>query len=204
MKKNIYYLLCVVLLGFSLTGCAKETEDTPKQEMTITQVKVDELKPQTDDYSQYTFEEANLLCAIPDGFVTTDLEGEYIHQTYPKDLSSINHVIFDSDMDTTQKTQDEFESEIETEYHEAYGDDVDIKITQYDKVVIDNRPALWIMYNFDFRDERYDALMVIIYNGTESNYVTYLQGPGGEWMDKFIKSAKSLRYEAIKDAEQVN
>lgn len=201
MRHKIYLAILVSLLALSFSGCAKEeADDSDKGQMTITQVKVDELKDSSEGEIEYTFEPAELLCSIPKGFVETEYAGEYIHETYPKDLSSINHVIFDSPDDVTQKTQEEFEEEIENEYHDAYGDVVDIEVTQYDKIVVDNRPGLWIMYNFDFRDERYDALMVILYNGTESNYVTYLQGPGGDWMDKFIRSAKSLKYEALNNA----
>ena len=91
-------------------------------------------------------------------------------------------------------TREEYVDKMEKEYYEAYGEEVKINITQYDKIMVDGRPGLWIMYDFEFKGEEYNTLAIILYNGVETNYITYLEGPGADWMDKFVESAKSIAY----------
>lgn len=201
MKKKISILLLTLLVASSLLACGKKAEtneapkETKKANNTITQVAVDAIAEEAEE--EYKFGPAELVCSMPDGFNETDFAGEYIHKSYPKDLSSINYIISESDDDPTLVTEDEFKAQLETEYKDAYGDDVEINITQYDSIVVDGRPGLWIMYNFDFRGDDYNALMVILYNGTESHNITYLQGPGADWMKAFADSAMSIGFKEL-------
>lgn len=196
--KKLKASFLIALISLSVMACGKEkaVENTTTQSKpantTIREVNVESIAAPYEEESEYTFAPAELVCTIPDGFSESDYDGEYLYKTYPKDVSSINQVISESDEDPTLKTQDEFVQELQAEYKSAYGEDIAINVTQYDNIVVDNRPGLWIMYNFDFRGEDYNVLMVILYNGTESNYVTYLQGPGADWMEAFVNSAMSI------------
>lgn len=200
--KNRTFLLLISILCLVLCACGKKDNTTSSSEgekQVIHQVYVDNIKPEEEEVIEYTYGPANLICIVPDEFKETKNAGEYLTKDYPKDVSSINQVISESEENPTLKTQEEFEASIEEEYHNAYGDEVDIDITQYDSIVVDGRPGLWVMYNFDFRGESYNILMVILYNGTETNYITYMEGPGSYWMDKFADSAVTIHFEEIEE-----
>ena len=90
------------------------------------------------------------------------------------------------------------ETEIQ-DYYDGYGEKVEVNVTQYDKIMVDGRPGLWIMYNFDFRGEHFETLLVILYNGTESHSVTFLQGPGTDHMEEFIETANTIGFSKIEE-----
>ncbi len=145
--------------------------------------------------SEYTFGPEPLRCELPKAFKESEYEGEYYTKKFPKDLSSINQVIIESDEDPTQKTKEEFADMVKEEFAEAYGDSIEINITQFDKMMITGRPALVVMYDYTFKSDPYSVLAYVIYNGTETNYVTYMQGPGADWMDEFIKSGNTIHFD---------
>ncbi|MCR5503066.1 MAG: hypothetical protein K6F53_08655 [Lachnospiraceae bacterium] len=150
---------------------------------------------------EFTFGPADLRCEIPKGFVESEYEGEYYTKKYPKDVSSINQVIIESDENTTLMTKDEYIKMVQVEFAEAYGDNINVNITQFDKMMITGRPALVVMYDYKFKGDTYSVLTYMIYNGTETNYVTYLQGPGADWMDAFIESGNTLHFDDATDGE---
>lgn len=202
MKKRIISIILAVAT-VSLVACGKndvktvtlengETVEAKEIKEVIREVVIDNIEAKEDD--EYTFGPASIVCNIPAGFEEGDFSGEYLHKSYPKDISSINQVISESDIDPTVRSKEDFELSVEKEYKDAYGDDVDINISQYDKITVDGRPGLWIMYNFKFRNEGYEVLEIILYNGDESNYITYLQGPGADWMKDFVDSAMSISF----------
>lgn len=145
--------------------------------------------------TEYKFGPANVVCYLPEGFKPS---GEYEGEYFPEkkgDMSTINQIIYDSDEDLTQKTKEEYKEMVEAEFYDAYGEEMNINITQYDKLMLDGRPGLCIMYNYDFRGERYDLLVYIFYNGTENNIITFVQAPGADWMEEFIECGKTLRFD---------
>lgn len=198
MKKKFTLLIVgMALIGAIVAFAVWIKKNSEKTEEPVNEVKevIESVEVETaDEEEEFHFAPANVVCSLPEGFIETETGGEYLHETYPADVSSINQVIQESEADSTLMTAEEFETTIENEYKSAYGDDVDINISQFDKIVVDKRPGLWIMYDFIFRGDEYRALMVILYNGTESNYITYLQGPGSDWMDAFVASAKSIKF----------
>lgn len=198
--KNRKIILLISFFCIVLCACNKKDNavtPTEGEKQPIHQVYVEDIKQEEEEVIEYTYAPANLVCIIPEEFKETENAGEYLTEDYPKDVSSINQIISESNENPTLKTQEEFEASIEEEYHNGYGDDIDINVTQYDSIVVDGRPGLWVMYNFDFRGEPYNILMVILYNGTETNYITYMEGPGAYWMDKFADSAVTIHFEEI-------
>ena len=89
---------------------------------------------------------------------------------------------------------EEYKNKIDHEFSETYGMDISINVTQYDKIMIDGRPGLYIVYNYEFRDQTYNTIVVELYNGKESNIITFLEAPGHNWMEKYAESAKTIRY----------
>lgn len=202
-------LLFMTLMSFALSGCAGiENEDNstalPEETPYVETEFSTEPKNVVSEFEEdkLVFEPAELRCVIPLGFAETDTPGEYLYRTYPDDVSNINRIVNDSDNDLSVMTQEEFANQVSTEYYDAYGDEVEINVTQYDKILVDGRPGRWAMYDFDFRGEHFEVLMVILFNGDHSDIVTYLQGPDAHWMKSFVESANSLRYKPLNEVEE--
>jgi len=201
--KKILLITMIALQICILAACGSKNNDTSEEEAipvstkapdSISEIattnKVEEFKE-----TEYSFPASDLMCTMPKAFTASkDYEGEYVTKKYPKDVSSINHVIIESDENPTLQTEDEFVGSLVEEFSTTYGVNVDIDVTQFDKVEVDGRPGLWIMYNYDFKGDHYYVLEIILYNGTESNYLTFLQGPKGDWMEDFAKAAETLTY----------
>ncbi|MCR4788865.1 MAG: hypothetical protein K5888_09770 [Lachnospiraceae bacterium] len=212
MKKRI---VCLVLIAIMvLSGCGNSNVDTSQTDNTesavdktaadsdtvIKEVKSDKIVEEYNE-SEYNFGGSEIVCELPKGFVPSDYEGEYIPKD-KKDLSSINQILYDSDEDITKYTKEEYKNKIDSEFSETYGMDISIDVTQYDRIMIDGRPGLYIVYNYDFREQHYDAIVVELYNGKESNIITFLQAPGRDWMEKYAESAKTIRYkDAIENGQ---
>lgn len=200
--KKIKPIVIMLALAFILTACgnAQNTENTTTTEPAKV-ITTAEVETKVDEYEEdkYIFEPAELTCYMPEDFEETDYPGEYLHKKYPDDVSSINHVIVDSEGDATKMTKEEFITDIEQEYYDGYGEKVEVNVTQYAKIMVDGRPGLWIMYNFDFRGEHFETLLVILYNGTESHSVTFLQGPGTDHMEEFIETANTIGFSKIEE-----
>ena len=204
MKKKIVCLALVIAV--ILCGCgSSNTTDTSQTDNTgsavdntaadsdtVREVQSDKIVEEYNN-EEISFGGSEIVCELPKGFVPSDYEGEYIPKD-KKDLSSINQILYDSDENITLFTQEEYKSKIDHEFSETYGMDISINVTQYDKIMIDGRPGLYIVYNYEFRDQTYNAIVVELYNGKESNIITFLEAPGHNWMEKFADSAKTIRY----------
>ena len=204
MKKKIVCLALVIAV--ILCGCSSSnTPDTSQTDNTgsavdntaadsdtVREVQSDKIVEEYNN-EEISFGGSEIVCELPKGFVPSDYEGEYIPKD-KKDLSSINQILYDSDENITLFTQEEYKNKIDHEFSETYGMDISINVTQYDKIMIDGRPGLYIVYNYEFRDQTYNAIVVELYNGKESNIITFLEAPGHNWMEKFADSAKTIRY----------
>lgn len=206
MKKKIVCL--ALILAVVLCGCGSSnsnTQDTSQTDNTesavdntaadsdtVREVQSDKIVEEYNN-EEISFGGSEIICELPKGFVPSDNEGEYIPKD-KKDLSSINQIIYDSSEDITQFTKEEYKNTIDSEFSETYGMDISINVTQYDKIMIDGRPGLYIVYNYEFRDQTYNTIVVELYNGKESNIITFLEAPGHNWMEKYATSAKTIRY----------
>ncbi len=204
MKKKIVCLALVIAV--ILCGCgSSNTPDTSQSDNTgsavdntaadsdtVREVQSDKIVEEYNN-EEISFGGSEIVCELPKGFVPSDYEGEYIPKD-KKDLSSINQILYDSDENITLYTQEEYKNKIDHEFSETYGMDISINVTQYDKIMIDGRPGLYIVYNYEFRDEVYNTIVVELYNGKESNIITFLEAPGHNWMEKYATSAKTIRY----------
>lgn len=209
-KFAIITLMWVLMTCMSIfvSGCSNGDEDyltdlpeeTPYVETAYSTVPENAVEEFEED--KLVFEPAELRCTIPLGFSETENPGEYLYRTYPKDVSNINRIINESDTDLSAMSVKEFADMVNKEYNDAYEENVSINVTQYDRIVVDGRPGRWAMYDFDFRGDHYEVLMVILYNGDKSDIVTYMQGPGAHWMKRFVESANSLHYSVPGEEEK--
>ena len=194
-KIKSFAILFTIMITLTACGNApsKEAKAPDKPDNTISTATV-ETKVEEYKEDEYKFGPAELVCYMPEDFEETDYPGEYLHKSYPDDVSSINHIIGNESEDILDMTSEEFAMQIASEYYDGYGENVDINVTQYDKIIVDGRPGFWIMYNFDFRREHYETLEVILYNADETHSVTFLQGPGSDCMEEFIETAKTIGF----------
>lgn len=205
MKKiRVDALIMILSATVLVTACgvSEETVNEPPAEPAKI-ISSAEVENAVEEYEEekYTYEPAELTCYMPDGFSESTEpgnEGLYLHESYPDDVSTIDHKIVAIDESILDMTEEEFVAQMAAGYYEGYGEKVDIIVTQYDKIVVDGRPGFWIMYNFDFRREHFAALDVILFNGDEAHDVTFLQGPGSDWMEEFINAAKTIGFSPLK------
>lgn len=194
IKLTVLMLLCCSAF---ITACSDE-KNVEEQEVARTEV-VEEMNtnfiPQDNEKTveeRYHFAPAVLEFWVPDEFEAAEGTSQYMHKSYPKDVSSIDHLVSHTTFDISQMTKDEYKTSIQADIQDAYGDEVDINITKFIHIEINKRPGLWVEYEYDFRDDHFMALDVVIYNGDEIHFMYYLQGPKSDWMNDFIKSANSI------------
>lgn len=164
----------------------KEIEELPPLEEAVQAEKV--------TGEEAVYEPAEISCSIPSGFVADSEEpGLYLHKSYPKDVSSISYVISESDENISEIKLEDYREALEADFLDAYGDEVLVSITQYDKITVDKRPGLKIKLNYEFKGVVYEQLIYMIYNGTESHVLSYTQEKDGKWMEKFEASGDTIR-----------
>lgn len=205
MYKKWVLLLVTGICVMQIVGCgnksSQETSTSGEEavveesagDSSANQAATEEASSTIADGEQIVFEDAELNCSLPKGFVeSNDVEGLYIHKSYPTDISTISYVISESEEDITKMTQEEFKAMLEADYYDAYGDEVVIDITKYEIIKIDGRNALRITLEYEFKGVTYEQLMYMIYNGDETHILNYTQEKGGKWMEEFEKSGESI------------
>lgn len=207
MYKRWMLTLSALLLAAQMTGCGSKDNNGTTE--IVEESAVDYTTADSDDFQQgdetaeqedngeeeepVVFEDAELTCELPRGFrAYQDEEGLYVHKNYPTDLSTISYVISESDEDITQMKQEEFTDLLEADYYDAYGDNVEIQIEEYDHIEVDGRNGLRIKFEYEFKGVEYEQLMCAIYNGDETHILNYTQEKDGKWMEEFEKSADSI------------
>lgn len=141
------------------------------------------------------FASADLLWILPKSFRALDgEEGVYVSRDYPKDTSTVTYVIAESEDNISDVSQEEFQEMMEADFLDAYGDQVDINITNYEKINVSKRSGLRIDMNYEFKGEEYEQIAVMLYNGNESHIINYTQEKDGKWKDEFESSISSFNF----------
>lgn len=207
MYKKWMLMLITGMLAVQIVGCGGTDNNEPTDivnESAVDNTTADSDNVQSDmgedglleeeeDETPMVFGDAELSCELPRGFRPyQNEEGMYVHRSYPTDLSTISYVISESDEDITQMTQDEFAKLLQDDYFNAYGDIVEIHVTEFENIRIDGRHGLRIKFEFEFKGVEYEQLMYAIYNGDETHILNYTQEKDGDWMDEFEKSAATI------------
>lgn len=209
MNKKLMIVLVAGLCMMQISGCGNrnkqestEINESAVESSTADSDKVDSAEvpempaantAQEDDNAPAFFEEAELACVLPDGFKEYD-EGVYVYKSYPKDISTISHVISEGDEDITVMSEQDYKEMLEADYLAAYGDDVEIKINSYEKIKVDKRNCLKVKLEYKFKGVDYEQLIYLIYNGDETHTLSYTQEKGGDWMDEFEESGQTLSF----------
>lgn len=198
MKNKWMVLLLAGLLLGMLAGCSRKTAEQENENTEEVLEEVEEADVSEDEEGQeagIVYEEAELTCTLPAGFSElSDEPGLYVYKTYPTESATISYVISESDYDISTISKEEFEEKLEADYYDAYGDQVDINITQYERINVDGREGLRIMMNYEFKGVVYEQLMFMFYNGEESHILNFTQEQGGKWMEEFEKSGETIAF----------
>lgn len=199
-KRRIVLLISIMLLTMTACGnkslessneaIAEQTgvEDEPKADLT-------EDNGESNGQEIITFSDGELRWKLPEQFEELeDEEGIYVHRSYPKDISTVSYIILDNDSSFTDITKEEFQSMLEDDIYDTYGDEVDVIVNKYEKGKLNDRNTLRIDFEFQFKGTDYEQIEFIIFNGDETHIINYMQEKGGKWSEEFEKSISSMSF----------
>ena len=199
-KRRIVLLISIMLLTMTACGnkslessneaIAEQTdvEDEPKADLT-------EDNGESNGQEIITFSDGELRWKLPEQFEELeDEEGIYVHKSYPKDISTVSYIILDNDSSFTDITKEEFQSMLEDDIYDTYGDEVDVIVNKYEKGKLNDRNTLRIDFEFQFKGTDYEQIEIIIFNGDETHIINYMQEKGGKWSEEFEKSISSMSF----------
>lgn len=199
-KRRIVLLISIMLLTMTACGnkslesaneaIAEQTdvEDVPKADLT-------EDNGESNGQEIITFSDGELRWKLPEQFEELeDEEGIYVHKSYPKDISTVSYIILDNDSSFTDITKEEFQSMLEDDIYDTYGDEVDVIVNKYEKGKLNDRNTLRIDFEFQFKGTDYEQIEFIIFNGDETHIINYMQEKGGKWSEEFEKSISSMSF----------
>ena len=201
MQKRLIVLLISIML-LTMTACGNKSlessneaiaeqtgvEDEPKADLT-------EDNGESNGQEIITFSDGELRWKLPEQFEELeDEEGIYVHKSYPKDISTVSYIILDNDSSFTDITKEEFQSMLEDDIYDTYGDEVDVIVNKYEKGKLNDRNTLRIDFEFQFKGTDYEQIEFIIFNGDETHIINYMQEKGGKWSEEFEKSISSMSF----------
>ena len=201
MQKRLIVLLISIML-LTMTACGNKSlesaneaiaeqtdvEDVPKADLT-------ENNGESNEQEMITFSDGELRWKLPEQFEELeDEEGIYVHKSYPKDISTVSYIILDNDSSFTDITKEEFQSMLEDDIYDTYGDEVDVIVNKYEKGKLNDRNTLRIDFEFQFKGTDYEQIEIIIFNGDETHIINYMQEKGGKWSEEFEKSISSMSF----------
>ena len=201
MQKRLIVLLISIML-LTMTACGNKSlesaneaiaeqtdvEDVPKADLT-------EDNGESNEQEIITFSDGELRWKLPEQFEELeDEEGIYVHKSYPKDISTVSYIILDNDSSFTDITKEEFQSMLEDDIYDTYGDEVDVIVNKYEKGKLNDRNTLRIDFEFQFKGTDYEQIEIIIFNGDETHIINYMQEKGGKWPEEFEKSISSMSF----------
>lgn len=201
MQKRLIVLLISIML-LTMTACGNKSlesaneaiaeqtdvEDEPKADLT-------EDNGESNEQEIITFSDGELRWKLPEQFEELeDEEGIYVHKSYPKDISTVSYIILDNDSSFTDITKEEFQSMLEDDIYDTYGDEVDVIVNKYEKGKLNDRNTLRIDFEFQFKGTDYEQIEFIIFNGDETHIINYMQEKGGKWSEEFEKSISSMSF----------
>lgn len=201
MQKRLIVLLISIML-LTMTACGNKSlesaneaiaeqtdvEDVPKADLT-------ENNGESNEQEMITFSDGELRWKLPEQFEELeDEEGIYVHRSYPKDISTVSYIILDNDSSFTDITKEEFQSMLEDDIYDTYGDEVDVTVNKYEKGKMNDRNTLRIDFEFQFKGTDYEQIEIIIFNGDETHIINYMQEKGGKWSEEFEKSISSMSF----------
>lgn len=134
--------------------------------------------------------------AVPEEFTEVeDIPGMYVTKRYPIDASTIYYVEMEKDISLQLMTEETFLSQIQSNFKEIYGTDVEVDLKSYEKLEIDGYPAFSILCSYVVDDIEITQLEYVI-NADKSYVITYSQTDEYDRMEEFEASAATIHLES--------
>ena len=129
---------------------------------------------------------------LPEGFTEIeDIPGMYVTKRYPIDASIIYYVEMDKDISMQLMTEDSLLTQIQNDFEQMYGTDVNVELQSYEKIEIDGYPAFRILCTYTVDDIEITQLEYVI-NADKSYVVTYSQTNEYDRTEEFEASAATI------------
>ncbi|MBP3475280.1 MAG: hypothetical protein J6K48_03045 [Lachnospiraceae bacterium] len=194
--------------GEESTGEDAQTDvNEEKTNATVAQVEIDEetknelaielLKEQEMDTSVLENTRATKGCTftLPDTFEESeDMPGMYVTKRYPIDASTIYYVALDQDVALQLMTEETFKEQAESDFRQAYNEDIEVVIDSFERIRIDGYPAFRILCHYEVNGIEITQLEYAI-NADKSYVITYSQTGDYDRMEEYEASAETIRLE---------
>ena len=120
-----------------------------------------------------------------------DMEGMYVSEHYPVDVSTIYCAEKEMDMSLQLMTENTFTDHMKKELKQLYDSEVEIKVDTFEKITIDDFPAFKILCSYSYGDVKIKQLEYII-NSDKSYIIIYSQTDDYDRMEEFRASAETI------------
>ena len=166
-----------------------EIDEETKEELTTQLLEENELDTSIVESIKET---RGCTFTLPEGFTEIeDIPGMYVTKRYPIDASIIYYVEMDKDISMQLMTEDTFLIQIQDNFEQMYGTDVEVDLQSYEKIEIDGYPAFRILCTYKVDDVEITQLEYVI-NADKSYVVTYSQTNEYDRTEEFEASAATI------------
>lgn len=132
---------------------------------------------------------------LPEGFSEVeDMPGMYVTKRYPIDASTIYYVEMDKDISLQLMTEETFLAQIQRNFNDIYGEDIEVDLKSYEKIEIDGYPAFRILCTYVVGGIEITQLEYVV-NADKSYVVTYSQTSEYDRTEEFEASAATIHLE---------
>ena len=118
----------------------------------------------------------------------------YVTNRYPIDASTIYYVELEQDISLQLMTQDTFTEQMEQQFVDTYGEEIDLQVDSFEKIKIDGYPGFRILCHYSVGDVNISQLEYVI-NADKSYVITYSQTGEYDRMEEYEASADTIRLE---------
>lgn len=202
MNKKLVVLVLTVAMTVAAIGCGKKdapvapvVEDTTNDTADTTD-EADVPEETTDDAEAETpVEEGTFTFDAPEGFTFDEANNMWVSPNYPEEGSNINTSNSVNDGSFSSITSDILVDAVKAQFESAYGETVEITVTDEAFTEVDGVEAYYYVMSYTFQGINVEQLQYIV-NGAENLYfVTYTCMNNEGYMDAFKASAETIRFE---------
>lgn len=169
-----------------------EIDEETKNELTVELLQENELDTSVLENTRTT---KGCSFSLPEDFVESeDLKGMYVTNRYPIDASTIYYVELEQDISLQLMTQDTFTEQMEQQFVDTYGEEIDLQVDSFEKIKIDGYPGFRILCHYSVGDVNISQLEYVI-NADKSYVITYSQTGEYDRMEEYEASADTIRLE---------
>lgn len=130
---------------------------------------------------------------LPENFEELpDMEGMYVSEHYPIDVSTIYYTEKEMDISLQLMTENTFANHMKEELKKLYDSEAEIKVDTFEKITIDDFPAFKILCSYSYGDVKITQLEYII-NADKSYIIIYSQTDDYDKMEEFNASAETIQ-----------